>query len=291
METQDQIEKGIPRLVDTHAHLNFFDYEKDWKRTIERSLEKGVWMINIGTNFQSSQRAIAIAEEYSTGVFAAIGLHPTNIEYGRFKLFSEKGQKKPENFLEEDFDIEGCENLAKSKKAAAIGEIGLDYFYKPKDPAELDGYKAKQKEIFEKQLAFAEKMGLPVIIHCRDAHDEMIAILEQRIAKGHQLKGVIHCFNGTTVQAEKYLALGLFIGINGIIFKMDLEETIQKIPLEKIILETDCPFLVPPMAGIKRNEPGFLHFTAEKLAEIKGIDFETVSKITTQNAHQLFKLK
>ena len=152
METQDQIEKGIPRLVDTHAHLNFFDYEKDWKETIERSLGKGVWMINIGTNFQSSQRAITITEEYSTGIFAAIGLHPTNIEYEKFKLFSEKGIKKPENFLEKDFDIEGYENLAKNKKVVAIGEIGLDYFYKPKDLAELDGYKAKQKEIFEKQL-------------------------------------------------------------------------------------------------------------------------------------------
>ncbi len=291
METQDQIEKGIPRLVDTHAHLNFFDYEKDWKETIERSLGKGVWMINIGTNFQSSQRAITITEEYSTGIFAAIGLHPTNIEYEKFKLFSEKGIKKPENFLEKDFDIEGYENLAKNKKVVAIGEIGLDYFYKPKDLAELDGYKAKQKEIFEKQLDFAEKMGLPVIIHCRDAHDEMIAILEQRVAKGRQLRGVIHCFNGTIVQAEKYLALGLFIGINGIIFKMKLEETIKKIPLEKIILETDCPFLVPPMAGSKRNEPGFLPFIVEKLAEIKGIDFETVSKTTTHNANQLFKLK
>ncbi|MFA5742954.1 MAG: TatD family hydrolase [Candidatus Paceibacterota bacterium] len=291
METQDQIEKGIPRLVDAHAHLNFFDYEKDRKETVERSLEEGVWMINVGTNFQSSQKAAAIAEEYPEGVFAAIGLHPTNIEYGRFKLFSEKGFKKQENFLENDFDVESYETLAGNKKVVAVGEIGLDYFYKPKDPADLDGYRTKQKEILEKQLDFAEKMNLPAIIHCRDAHNEMIAILEQRIIDGHQLKGVIHCFNGTSAQAEKYLALGLFIGINGIIFKMDLSETIKKIPLEKMILETDCPFLVPPMAGSKRNEPGFLPFTAEKLLEIKGIDFETASKITTQNSRQLFKLK
>ena len=291
METQDQIEKGIPNLIDTHAHLNFFDYEKDRKETVGRSLEKGIWMINIGTNFQSSQRATAIVEEYPTGVFAAIGLHPTNIEHERFKLFSEKGQKKPENFLEENFDVEKYGALAENKKVVAVGEIGLDYFYKPKDLIEMDGYKAKQKEIFEKQLDFAEKIGLPVIIHCRDAHDEMITILEQRIADGRQLRGVIHCFNGTAVQAEKYLALGFFIGINGIIFKMDLKETIKKIPLEKIILETDCPFLVPPMAGLKRNEPGFLSFIAEKLAEIKGIDFETVARTATQNAHQLFKLK
>ena len=218
-------------------------------------------------------------------------MHPANIEYGRFKLFSQKGEKKPEDSLEKDFDAEKYGVLAGNKKVIAAGEIGLDYFYKPKDPAELDGYKEKQKEIFEKQLDFAEKLNLPAVIHCRNAHDEMIAILERRTAKGCQLKGVIHCFNGTAAQAEKYLALRLFIGINGIIFKMDLEETIKKIPLEKIILETDCPFLVPPTAGSKRNEPGFLPFIAEKLAEIKGIDFETAAKITTGNACQLFKLK
>lgn len=290
METQDQIEKEISRLVDTHAHLNFFDYEKDRKETIGRSLEKSIWMINVGTNFQSSQKAAAIAEKYPAGIFAAIGLHPTNIEHEKFKLFSGKGPKKLENFLEDDFEAEKYEVLAGNKKVAAVGEIGLDYFYKPKDLAELDGYKAKQKEIFRKQLDFAEKMGLPVIIHCRDAHDEMITILEQRIADGRRLKGVIHCFNGTLAQAEKYLALGLLIGINGIIFKIDLKETIKKIPLEKIILETDCPFLVPPMAGSKRNEPGFLPFIAEKLAEIKGIDFETAAKTTTGNACQLFKI-
>ncbi|MDD4830648.1 MAG: TatD family hydrolase [Candidatus Pacebacteria bacterium] len=288
---QDQIKKENPCLVDTHAHLNFFDYDKDRQETIKRSLEKGIWIINVGTNFQSSQKASAIAEDNSKGVFAAIGLHPTNIDYKKFSLFSQKGQRKPESFLEEDFDDEKYETLTKNKKIAAIGEIGLDYFYKPENPEDIDDYKAKQKEIFEKQLNFSQKKGLPVIIHCRGAHNEMLGILEERKAKGFQQKGVIHCFNGTFAQAERYLQLGLFIGINGIIFKMDLEKTINKIPMDRIVLETDCPFLTPPMAGFKRNEPAFLSHIAEKTAAIKGFALQEISKITTANAHQLFNIK
>jgi len=289
MENQNKIEKGIPYLIDTHAHLNFFNYDKDRKETIERGLAKSIWMINVGTNFQSSQKAVAIAEEYPAGVFAAIGLHPSNIDYEKFRLFSEKKEKRPEDHLEKDFDAVKYEVLVQNKKVKAIGEIGLDYFYKPKDPAELDGYKAKQREIFENQLDFANRSSLPVIIHCRDAHDEMISILEGRAAKG-QLKGVIHCFNGTFAQAERYLDLGLSIGVNGIIFKMDLNETIKKIPLEKMIIETDCPFLVPPMAGSKRNEPGFLPFVVEKMSEIMEVDPKKVFETTTRNARHLFNL-
>lgn len=287
---KNQIKKENPCLVDTHAHLNFFNYEKDRKEIIEKNLEKGVWIINIGTNFQSSQKALAIAEEYQRGVFASIGLHPSNINYKNFKIFPEKKEKKLEDFLESDFDAEKYGILAESKKIIAIGEAGLDYFYKPKEPRQIEEYKAKQKEIFEKQIDFAIKKDLPLIIHCRGAHDEMIRILKEKSEKS-RLKGVIHCFDGSFFHAQEYLSLGFFIGINGIIFKTDIGEAISKIPLDKIILETDCPFLVPPAAEKKRNEPGFLPFIAGKISEIKKTSFEEICEASTFNSCQLFKLK
>ena len=282
---QKQIENGIPKLIDTHSHVNFFDFDKDREETISRTLAENIWMINVGTNLRSSQRAVEIAGKNPSGIFASVGLHPTDIRHEGFEIFS--GSED----LEKDFDVESYRLLARNERVVAVGEIGLDYYYKPKDPADLPRYKAKQKEVFEKQLDFAEEQNLPVIIHCRDAHDEMIAILEQTIVSGSPLEGVIHCFNGTLSQAKKYLALGFFIGINGIIFKMNMDETVKNIPLDKMILETDCPFLVPPMAPSKRNEPCFVHLTAEKIAEIKGIDFGTVAETTTKNAKKLFKLK
>lgn len=286
MQTNESFE-----LIDTHAHLNMFDFDSDREEVIARSFCKNIHMINVGTNLKSSQKALEIASTYPTGVFAAVGLHPTNIDYEDFSLFLGNGPKKPENLLERDFDVSSYKTLADDSKVAAIGEIGLDYYYKPKKQEDLSCYQSRQKEIFEKQLSFAEELGLPVIIHCRDAHEEMIAILEKKIAAGSKIKGVIHCFNGTWLQAKKYLDIGFFIGVNGIIFKMRLEEELKKIPLQRIVLETDCPFLVPPGAASRRNEPSFLPNIAKRLADIKGLSLKSVAETTTKNATKLFHIK
>jgi TatD DNase family protein len=272
-------------LIDTHAHLNFNAYKNDADEVIGRSLENDVWMINVGSTYETSKRAVEMAERYEKGVYAAIGLHPIHLAEGIFKtkLDEEEIAFQTKN---ENFDHETYKTLAKSNKVVAIGEIGLDFYYRPKTKIKLEQFKQKQKEVFLKELALAKELGLPLIFHCRMAHDELIDILE---SKGKNLKGVIHCFTGSQEQAEKYLEMGLYLGLNGIIFKFDIEEIIKKTPLDKILIETDCPYLTPPQET-GRNEPLYVKHVVRKIAEIKNMDFEKIAEITTQNAKNLFKI-
>ena len=193
-------------LFDTHAHVNFNAYRDDTDEVIRRSLDGSmsspqVWMINVGSQYNTSQRAVGMAEKYPEGVYAAIGLHPIHVN-------------------EEEFNYDKYKELVRSRKVVAIGEIGLDY--KP----EHFSFKEKQKEVLLRQLDLAEELNLPVIFHCRSAHDEMIEILRNQ----QGLRGVIHCFTGTLEQAQKYLDMGFYLGFNGIIFKLDLDAVIKKIP-------------------------------------------------------------
>ena len=256
-------------LIDTHAHVNFKAFENDFDEVIKRSLGEDVWMINVGSKYETSKKAVEIAQNYNNGVFAAIGLHPIHAQ-------------------DEEFDKERYKKLALSgsewsDKVVAIGEIGLDKF------KDYGSFLKEQKEVFLKQLDLAKELNLPIIIHCRMAHEDLIK--ELRI-KNYELRirGVIHCFTGTWEEAKKYLDLGFYIGINGIIYKRDLKEVIKKAPLEKILIETDCPYLTPPQAESERNEPIFVRYIAKDIARIKGIDFKTVSQTTFQNAIDLFNL-
>jgi len=249
-------------LFDTHAHLNFNAYKDDVDEVIKRTLGNEVWVINVGSQYATSKRAIEIAERYPEGVYTAIGLHPIHTN-------------------EEEYDIVKYRALAKSKRLVAIGEIGLDF--KPEYALYL--YKERQREIFLKQLDLAKELDLPVIFHCRMAHDELIDLL-----KGYgAIKGVIHCFTGNQKQTEEYLKMGLYLGFNGIIFKMDLDKVIKKFPLDRILLETDCPYLTPP-PKVGRNEPVYVKYVAEKISKIKNIEIEELKNITTQNAKRLFKI-
>lgn len=193
-------------LIDTHSHLNFNAYKNDYKEVIGRSLSSGLWMINVGSQYDTSKRAVEIAENYSEGIYAAIGLHPIHLASGIFKTKIDE-QEIAFNTREENFDTRKYSELANSKKVVAVGEIGLDYYYRPKTKTKLEEFKNLQKEILLKQLDFAESFGLPVIFHCRMAHDELIEILQNK--KG--LTGVIHCFTGTIKQAEKYLEMGFYL--------------------------------------------------------------------------------
>ena len=242
-------------MIDTHSHLNFKAYKDDLNEIIKRTGEAGIFCIDVGVNYDTSKHAVELAEE-NKNIFAAIGLHPI--------------------YADEKFDEQKYKELAKSKRVVAIGEIGLDAKYP----------NIKQKQIFLQQLDLAKELNLPVILHCRMAHIDLIKILEKR----RGLKGVIHCFTGSWEQAQKYMDLGFYLGINGIIFKMNLDETIKKIPLDKIVVETDCPYLTPPQEKEKRNEPVFIKHVVEKLADLKGINFDKVSDKTTQNARELFNI-
>ena len=290
-------------IFDTHSHINFNAYKNDADEVIRRSLVNDVWMINIGSQYETSKKAMEIAEKYEKGVYAAIGLHPINLETGLVKI--KKDLEEIESQVrEEDFDYKKYKELARSKRVVAIGEIGLDYYWKPKTKRKLELFKEKQRTVLSQQLNLAEELSLPVIFHCRMAHQNLIEILKSKIknftsldmklsngARKSKIEGVIHCFTGTTEQLNEYLEMGFYLGFNGIIFKLGLDEIIKKVPLDKILIETDCPYLAPPPYQGQRNEPLYLKYVAKKIAELKNITLEEIIKITTQNAKKLFKIE
>ena len=231
--------------------------------------------------------AVEIAQKYGEGVFAAVGSHPmyAAAEFIKIKADPSEGDA----VVESGFDKEQYRELAQSKRVVAIGEIGLDYYYKPKSTTKLSQFKEKQKQIFLDQLNLAKKLQLPVILHCRMAHKDLIEILESRI-KNYELRGVVHCFTGSLEEMKQYIDLGFYIGINGIIFKLNLDGIIKESPLENMLVETDCPYLTPPQEGNIRNEPVFIKHTIEKIADLKRISFEKVCQKTTENAKRLFQI-
>jgi len=273
-------------LIDSHSHLNFNAYKDDLEEVIKRNVAQGVWVINVGTKFETSKRAVEIAESHD-GIFAAIGMHPIHIKTDlvKFRTDPEEGSFEA---LGENFDKQRYMELANSEKVVAIGEVGLDYYYKPKTSKKLEEFKGEQKKLLLEELDMAEELDLPVIFHCRMAHKDLIEILKVR----PKIRGVIHCFTGSKEEAEEYIKLGFYIGLNGIIFKLDLDSVIKIIPIENILIETDCPYLTPPPAGPKdmRNEPIFVKHVAERIAELKGINYEDVADITTDNARNLFNI-
>lgn len=279
-------------LIDTHAHLNFPAFKEDTDEVIRRCLENDIWLINIGSNFETSKRAIEIAKKYERGVYAAVGLHPIDLDTGLIRV---KVDEKEGAHFEKEFDYERYRKLAQSKGVVAIGEIGLDYYWKPKTKRKLTLFKQKQKELLLEELKLAKELDLPVIFHCRLAHQDLIEILTSQLTTHNlQLRGAIHSFVGSLEQLQKYLNFGFYIGYNGIIFKdiegINFEEIIKNTPLEKTLIETDCPYLAPPEFGKERNEPLAVRYVAQEIAKIKNTTFEKVAKITTQNAKELFKL-
>ncbi len=248
-------------MFDTHAHLNLEIFKEDYNQIIKNCLDQGISIINVGVNYKTSLRSVEIAEKYQN-VYASIGLHPLYLD-------------------QEKFDYEQYFRLAKSsKKVIAIGEIGLDYGKKIEEK--------KQKHLLLRQISLSEELQLPIIFHCRKAHNDLIEILTKK-KESREVSGVIHCFTGNTTELKKYIGLGLFFGLNGIIYRMK-SKLIKKIPLQKILFETDCPFLTPPHLGDKRNEPQFIVEIIKKVAEIKQIDTGELIKITDKNVKKLFRI-
>ena len=316
-------------LIDTHAHLNFDAYEADSEEVVKRTLENGVWVINVGTQYNTSKKAVEIAEKHEKGVYAAIGLHPIHLNTGLVKMKLDK-EEAAFNSREEDFDYEKYKRLTQSEKVVAVGEVGLDYYYKPKTRRKLELFKEKQREALLKQLNLAKELNLPVIFHCRMANQDLIEILSENSEIRPQ-RAVAHSFVGNLEELQRYLNFGFYIGFNGIIFKtiegikpndskavigtpsfqsVVFEENIKNTPLDKILVETDCPYLTPPPFENQRNEPMYVKYVAEKIAKIKNLRakrtlfssspsfsfrensaFEEIAKITTENAKNLFKIR
>jgi len=278
-------------LIDTHSHLNFNAYNNDIDEVIKRSLDNDVWMINVGSQYSTSKKAVEISQKHSEGIYVAVGLHPINLETNLIKKkFDPEEHQEPQG---EIFDYQKYKELAQKEKVVAIGETGLDYYYKPKTKNRLELFKNQQKELFQKHLELAKELNLPVIFHCRVAHNDLINFLLNN-PDLRPKKAVIHGFVGTLEQLEKYLGFGYNIGFNGIIFKeiegIDFSENIKRTPSDKILIETDCPYLTPPVMGTKRNEPIYVKYVAERIAELKNLNFEELAENTTKNAKELFKI-
>lgn len=270
--------KGIVTLIDTHAHLDFSKFDPDRQSVIKRAQAAGVAaMVNVGVDVASSQRAVALAGQHPA-IYAAVGMHPHSAK----KL--------------DGAALAELRELAGAPKVVAVGEIGLDY-YRNLSPRDV------QRRAFRAQLAWAAKLGKPVIIHDRDAHAEVMDILADwasgldsfpgvRSALDGRL-GVLHTFSGDRAMAERAVDLGFYISISGpVTYKnaRELPEVVRTVPLDRLLVETDCPFLAPHPHRGKRNEPAYVRLVAERIAELRHMPFDDLAEATTANARRLFDL-
>lgn len=251
-------------LVDTHAHLNDPQLAGELSAVVERARQAGVMhIINVGDSIEGSRLAIDQAEQHDC-VWAAVAVHPHDAAS-----------------LDDD-TVELLREMSRNPKVVAIGEIGLDYYYEDHD-------REVQKRAFERQIELAIEAGLPVIVHNRDAHADVLAILKEAASRG--VTGVLHCYSGSLELAMQFIDLGFFISIAGpVTFKNAKRpvEVASRIPIDRLLVETDCPYLAPVPVRGRRNEPAFVRYTAERIAELRGVTLEELAEVTTRNAARLF---
>jgi TatD DNase family protein len=253
-------------LIDTHAHLDMPEFETDLPRVIQRAEEAGVpTIMTVGTDPASCRRTMEIAGAFPN-VFAIVGVHPHSAAEVN------------------EGDLDGLKILAHNEKVKAWGEVGLD-FYRNLSP------QAIQQERFRQQITIAKELKLPLVIHSRSATQETIRTLREE--KAREVGGIIHCFSGDASAARQYLEMGFVISIPGVVTfpkAHGLREVVKRLPAEGIVIETDAPFLAPVPHRGKRNEPAYVRFTAEAIAEIRRLDMAEVAAITQKNARRVFNL-
>ncbi|MGA9172471.1 MAG: TatD family hydrolase [Thermoactinomyces sp.] len=255
-------------LFDTHAHLNDPKFDEDREEVIRRAREEyGVQTIlNVGYNRETISTSLKLAEEYDF-IYSAVGWHPHDAKDCT------------------DADLEWIRSLTSHPKVVALGEMGLDYYW-DNSPRDV------QARVFRKQIALAKETGLPIIIHDRDAHEDVVRILKEEHAE--EVGGVMHCFGGDLRIMEEVLKLNFMIGLGGpVTFKNAKEpkEVAKEVPLDRLLIETDCPYLAPHPYRGKRNESGYVRLVAEKIAELRGMSLEELANVTRANAIRLFKLE
>lgn len=253
-------------LFDTHMHLNASQFDEDREEVLKRAREHGVgMMVNVGFNRETIEETLQLAEMHDF-IYVAVGWHPTDA------------------VTMKDEDLAWLEELCEHPKVVALGETGLDYYWdtSPKDV---------QQEVFRKQIRLAIKKNMPLIIHNRDAHQDVLQILREEHAE--ETGGIMHCFSGDWETAKQALEMNFYISFGGpITFKNAKlpKEVLAQVPLDRLLIETDCPYLAPHPYRGKRNEPGYVRLVAEAAAEIKGISVQEIEEITTKNAKNVFKL-
>jgi len=257
-------------LIDSHCHIDGDAFDEDRDVVVERAREAGVVaMLNVGTGDPRSddfRKAVAVADRYEN-VYASVGVHPHDA------------------MLYDDAAESHLSELTRSDKVIAWGEIGLDYYYEhsPRDV---------QREVFWRQIRTAREIDLPIIVHSRDANEDTVAILTEEFS-GRDGKGIMHCFGGTPQMAEALMEIGFLISFAGnVTFKNagNLREAAKIVPLNRMLVETDCPFLTPAPHRGKRNEPAYVVHTAQSLADLKGVEFEILAAQTTKNFLDFFQI-
>lgn len=254
-------------LFDTHVHLNDDQFNDDLEEVIERARLNGVErVVIVGFDEKTIKRAMELIEAYDF-MYAAIGWHPVDAID-----------------LTDDY-LKWIEELTAHPKVVAIGEIGLDYHW-DKSPKDI------QQAVFRRQIQLAKRLDLPIIIHNREATEDVVTILEEEGAS--EVGGIMHCFSGSPETAKRCLDMNFYISLGGpVTFKNAVKpkEVAKEVPLERLLIETDCPYLAPHPYRGKRNEPSYVKLVAEQIAELKGVSFEEVAKATTENANRLFRIK
>lgn len=262
--------KGVAEalmLTDTHTHMDHSSFDGDREETIRRAQEQGVTrIVNVGFNRETIPTTLALAERYEA-VYAVVGWHPQDAKDMRAD------------------DLDWIESLCRHEKVVAIGEIGLDYYWdtSPKDV---------QQRVFREQIRLARRLGMPIVIHNRDAHQDVVGILQEE--KAAEVGGIMHCFSGSWETAKQCLDMNFHISFGGpVTFKnaKQPKEVLACVPLERLLLETDAPYLTPHPYRGKRNETGYVRLVAEAAAEIKGMTLEEIAEITTANAVRLLGLR
>jgi TatD DNase family protein len=310
-------------LIDTHAHINLHAFKNDADEVLQRSFAVDVSVINVGTEYSTSKQAVTMLEQCPERVYAAIGLHPSHTYDNPYLDENESAFVTKR----EEFNYESYKQLALHPKVVGIGECGLDYYRLPDDTSTHESIKVLQKDAFLQQIKLAQELDKTLIIHCRsskgsdDAYEDVIETISRvrhsesrRFGRGEEsqsqeeilrslslsqndgvraLRFEIHSFTGSPEVAQKFLDLGGYIGFNGIITfdkTGNMEQVVKAVPLERIVLETDSPYLAPTPYRGKRNEPVYIVEVAKKIAEWKSIGLEQLGATTTRNAQELFRL-
>lgn len=287
----------MPKYIDIHSHTNFALFDEDRTGVINRALDNKTWLINIGTQFDTSERAVEISNLYKEGVYATIGLHPTHttssyVDQDELGVYSKELSQQGEIF-----DRQKYKKLSEKGKVVAIGECGLDYFHLKKEDKE------KQTEVFIEQIKLANELNLPLMLHLRNSEEDLESSAYQDalaiLKKYSKVKGVIHFFAGTEKDARDFLDFGFYISFAGVITyppkknnprAINYEKIIKEIPLDKILADTDSPYVAPVPYRGKRNEPFYVREIVRKIAEIKGLEENVLAEKIVDNARALFNI-
>ncbi len=280
-----------PYLVDTHCHVHFPPYNDDRTEVLARMREKRIWGITIGTGLVNSEAGLRFAEA-TDGIWATVGLHPEHVTSDYHD--ANEGEKPEQTVTKEQI----VAIASSSKKCVAIGETGLDW-YRIDEGRDVEKAKADQEKVLREHFLAAHELGLPLVFHCREALTRLAELMQEEVNAGRKHRGVVHSFTGTRDEAKPLLDLGLHIGINGIATfplrktqnpNQAIDRTIENIPLERLVFETDAPYLAPNPYRGKRNEPAYVEEVAKHVATVRRMNLQELAEQTTQNAIELFRL-